>query len=71
MVRKQTQELSTCRSRRLNDGYLERANPRTARFWKPEWGTDPVLIEAFEISEYAGQASEDWLNQLFPGRLPR
>jgi LmbE family N-acetylglucosaminyl deacetylase len=55
----------------LHEWYLERTHPRIARFWKPEWGADPVLIEAFEISEYAGQASEEVLNQLFPGRLPR
>jgi N-acetylglucosamine malate deacetylase 1 len=55
----------------LRTWYLERSHPRIARFWKPEWGADPFLIEAFEISEYAGQASEEVLDQLFPMRLPR
>ena len=48
-----------------------RGTGKYGRFWKPEWGADPVLIEAFEISEYAGQASDGVLDQLFPGRLPR
>ena len=47
----------------------EKTNGRIARFWKPEWGIAPRLVEAYEISEYAGKPSTDFLRQLFPGKL--
>lgn len=47
----------------------EKTNGRIARFWNSEWGLAPKLIEAYEISEYAGKPSTDTLERLFPGRL--
>jgi LmbE family N-acetylglucosaminyl deacetylase len=52
----------------LRTWYLQRTNPRIERFWKSEWGGNPLLIEAFEVSEYAGKASGDSLDRLFPNR---
>ena len=47
----------------------EKTNSRIARFWNSEWGLAPKLIEAYEISEYAGKPTTDTLEQLFPGKL--
>ncbi len=47
----------------------EKTNGRIGRFWKSEWGSAPKLIEAYEISEYAGKPSTDILGQLFPGKI--
>jgi hypothetical protein len=47
---------------------LERTHPRNTRFWKSEWGGNPLLIEAFEVSEYAGKESTESLDRLFPNR---
>lgn len=52
----------------LEAWYLERTNPRRDRFWQPRWGENPVLIEAFELSEYAGRPTKEWLDRLFPHR---
>lgn len=51
----------------LTDWYLNRTDARTERFWKDAWGTRPKLVEAFEISEYAGRPNPQRLNRLFPG----
>lgn len=52
----------------LRNWFFEKSAPRLERFWKPEYGPTPRLIEAFEVSEYAGKPSESMLDQLFPGR---
>ena len=52
----------------LSAWYTEKTQPRLARFWKSEWGVQPRLVEAYEISEYAGKPTEATLGQLFPGR---
>ena len=52
----------------LRTWYLERTDARLERFWKPAWDGPPQLIEAYELSEYAGRASSDRLDRLFPGR---
>jgi LmbE family N-acetylglucosaminyl deacetylase len=52
----------------LRHWYLERSSPRSDRFWDSAWGEKPMLLEAYEISEYAGRASEPLLDRLFPGR---
>lgn len=47
----------------------ERTKGRIARFWNSDWGAAPKLVEAYEISEYAGKPSIDTLGQLFPGKF--
>jgi len=50
----------------LKTWFLEKVQPRTDRFWKKEWGANPLLVEAFEISEYAGKLSPQQIQKLFP-----
>jgi len=50
----------------LRDWYLERTSARRDRFWNRVWGEAPILVEAFEMSEYAGRASQEKLASLFP-----
>ena len=52
----------------LSRWYQEKTAPRLLRFWRSESGTQPRLIEAYEISEYAGKPSKDTLEKLFPGK---
>jgi hypothetical protein len=47
--------------------YLEKTQARIARFWQSVWGSKPKLLEAYEISEYAGKPSASTLEKLFPG----
>lgn len=51
----------------LANWYLGKTDARTDRFWDAAWGVRPKLIEAFEISEYAGRPSPERLDRLFPG----
>lgn len=51
----------------LKGWYLERVSSRAERFWKSHWGQTPKLVEAFEISEYAGRLSQVAQQRLFPG----
>ncbi|MFO0924063.1 MAG: PIG-L family deacetylase [Pirellulales bacterium] len=39
---------------------------RLPLFWKAEWGAVPKMIEAYEISEYAGRLSPADFDRLFP-----
>lgn len=50
----------------LRKWYTDRTQPRVERFWKSEWGATPRLVEAYELSEYAGRASGGMLERLFP-----
>ena len=50
----------------LRDWYLERTALRGHRFWNRAWGEQPTLVEAYEISEYAGKPSRERLASLFP-----
>ncbi len=50
----------------LKNWYLERMQLRIDRFWKGT-GPRPVLVEAYEVSEYAGKPSAEKLKLLFPG----
>jgi LmbE family N-acetylglucosaminyl deacetylase len=52
----------------LSRWYQEKTAPRLSRFWRSEFGPEPRLIEAYEISEYAGKPSKDILEKLFPGK---
>jgi N-acetylglucosamine malate deacetylase 1 len=52
----------------LSDWYREKVAARVERFWKPENGPRPQLVEAYEISEYAGKPSSSALERLFPGK---
>lgn len=52
----------------LSRWYQEKTAPRLLRFWRSEFGPQPRLIEAYEISEYAGKPSSDTLEKLFPGK---
>jgi LmbE family N-acetylglucosaminyl deacetylase len=36
------------------------------RFWNATWGPYPTLVEAFEVSEYAGPLADDDVERLFP-----
>jgi LmbE family N-acetylglucosaminyl deacetylase len=47
--------------------YLERTAGRGSRFWNLDWGPVPLLIEAYEISEYAGKLPTSVQDRLFPG----
>jgi len=51
----------------LADWFLQKTKWRIDRFWKSEWGTAPKLVEAYEISEYAGKPSNATILKLFPG----
>ena len=46
--------------------YLQRTAPRAQRFWNPSWGPSPALVEAFEVSEYAGKLASEQSDWLFP-----
>jgi LmbE family N-acetylglucosaminyl deacetylase len=48
--------------------YGERTVARTDRFWREEFGPRPKLVEAYEVSEYAGKPSAARMDELFPGR---
>jgi len=48
----------------LRNWYLTKTDPRKERFWKKA-GPEPTLVEAFEISEYAGKPSNELLRKLF------
>jgi LmbE family N-acetylglucosaminyl deacetylase len=50
----------------LSDWYLGKTSPRIDRFWNEAWGNRPQLVEAYEISEYAGKPSPDRMAKLFP-----
>jgi len=52
----------------LSTWYVEKTQARAARFWKSEWGVAPKLVEAYEISEYAGKPTASVLEKLFPGK---
>ncbi|MEQ1829089.1 MAG: PIG-L family deacetylase [Pirellula sp.] len=52
----------------LGRWFVDRAKDRLTRFWKTEHGPAPKLIEAYEISEYAGKACGKTLEKLFPGK---
>jgi len=52
----------------LANWFQEKTVGRVARFWNSEWGEAPKLVEAYEISEYAGKPSDDTLRSLFPGK---
>jgi len=52
----------------LSEWYQGKVSPRISRFWKPEFGPQPVLVEAYEISEYAGKPSSTAIEKLFPGK---
>ena len=51
----------------LKGWYLDRGGGRAVRYWKSHWGERPKLVEAFEISEYAGRLSHVAQQRLFPG----
>lgn len=59
-------ELNLAQRNWLRDWYLDRTSLRSDRFWNREWGDPPILVEAYEISEYAGRASRERLASLFP-----
>ncbi|MFN9346988.1 MAG: PIG-L deacetylase family protein [Planctomycetota bacterium] len=46
--------------------FLEKTAARGSRFWDPSWGTMPLLVEAYEVSEYAGSLSVERQRRLFP-----
>jgi LmbE family N-acetylglucosaminyl deacetylase len=52
----------------LQQWYLEKTSPRLSQFWKSENGPRPRIIEAYEVSEYAGKPSSAMLAKLFPGK---
>lgn len=52
----------------LEGWFREKTFPRIERFWKTQFGPAPRLIEAYEISEYAGKPSQELLEMLFPGK---
>jgi LmbE family N-acetylglucosaminyl deacetylase len=52
----------------LANWFQEKTVGRVARFWNSEWGATPKLVEAYEISEYAGKPSNETLGSLFPGK---
>jgi hypothetical protein len=47
--------------------FQEKTVGRIARFWNNRPGPVPKLVEAFEISEYAGKMSPERMSELFPG----
>ncbi len=60
---------SEARRKWLANWYIEKTKGRIERFWKSQWGPTPKLVEAYEISEYAGKPSAETIQQLFPGGL--
>jgi N-acetylglucosamine malate deacetylase 1 len=52
----------------LANWYYEKTEARIRRFWKADGNGSPKLLEAFEISEYAGQPAASTLSKLFPCR---
>ena len=48
----------------LRQWFLAKARPRLDAFWKKQT-TPPTLIEAYEISEYAGKPTPQTLSRLF------
>lgn len=56
------------RQRWLEDWYRDKTKWRIDRFWKSGWGAAPKLVEAYEISEYAGKANRSVMQKLFPGK---
>lgn len=46
--------------------FLEKTAARGSRFWDPSWGIKPLLVEAYEVSEYAGTLSPELQDRLFP-----
>lgn len=50
----------------LNQWYLSRNSARIDRFWHEIWGPRPQLVEAYEISEYAGKPTAETFARLFP-----
>ena len=52
----------------LDSWYAEKTQARITRFWQSAWGSKPKLLEAYEISEYAGKPSVATLEKLFPGK---
>jgi hypothetical protein len=55
----------------LKEWFLQFHDFRAKAFWKPEWGTTPMHVEAFEISEYAGVLSREQSRRLFPGAFSK
>ena len=49
----------------LRAWYMEKLKVRIDRFWGDRPGPRPEMVEAFEISEYAGKPSETMMNKLF------
>jgi LmbE family N-acetylglucosaminyl deacetylase len=47
----------------LKTWFLAKVKPRAQAFWKSQ--VAPTLVEAFEISEYAGKPSQETLKKLF------
>lgn len=52
----------------LSNWYLAKTQWRIERFWKCQSEVAPQLVEAYEISEYAGKPSNATLQNLFPGK---
>ncbi|RLS74076.1 MAG: PIG-L family deacetylase [Planctomycetota bacterium] len=50
----------------LKEFFLQRTAARTQRFWNKQWGPSPGLVEAYEVSEYAGKLSAERQARLFP-----
>lgn len=50
----------------LKDFFLERTAARAQRFWSRDWGPSPTIVEAYEVSEYAGRLSPERQAGLFP-----
>lgn len=46
--------------------FIEKTSARGQRFWNKDWGPLPMLIEAYEVSEYAGKLSAELQGRLFP-----
>lgn len=53
----------------LERWYVDATKARVDRFWKPSFGSTPRLVEAYEISEYAGKPSNETFARLFPGGI--
>lgn len=51
----------------LEEWFHEKTQGRVARFWNSHSGPVPKLVEAYEISEYAGKMSPQRTSELFPG----
>lgn len=60
------EERTDCLKRWLGHWYLGRNSARTDRFWREAFGPRPQLVEAYEISEYAGKPTADTFARLFP-----